>query len=109
LTNPRKIQELANLGTYEREALLSYFQLRRCLEHHSGIASDDITVHYSRFVISAAGEEIRNLPYVAPENTSIDAHFERETVFPRGTKVALTEADVENICLTLQLLIAPNV
>ena len=110
LTNPKKVDELVSLGLYERGALLSYFQLRRCLEHHGAIASDDLAVPYSRFVISAAGEEIKSLPYHAPENTAIDGFFKRETLrFPKGSKVALTEADVESICLTLQLFIGPNV
>lgn len=110
LTNPKKVQELANLDYYGRDVLLSYFQLRRCLEHHGAVPSEDVTVHYLRFVISAAGNEIKSLPYRAPEDTSIEAHFQRETLrFPKDSKVALTEADIENICLTLQLFIAPNV
>jgi hypothetical protein len=110
LTNPKKVAALVNLGSYERDTVLSYFQLRRCLEHHGAVAAADITVHFSRLVISAAGEEIKSLPYRAPENTSIEARFERGVLaIPKGTKAALNETDIENICVTLQLLIAPNV
>lgn len=37
LTNPKKIEKFAGLSNFSRKASLSYFALRRCIEHHKNI------------------------------------------------------------------------
>jgi hypothetical protein len=110
LTNPRKIDRFPGLVDGARQAALSYFGLRRCLEHHGGVPDRELRIQYHKLSIVAGGHEITKLPYVAAENTAISLRTEAETkVFPAGTDVALTEADIEKIVFTLQSIIAPEV
>lgn len=110
LTNPRKLQELSGLGTFEKQASLSYFELRRCLEHHGSVPSSDITIYFIRPVVLAGDVEITQLPYVAPENTGINLRIDRPALqFLAGQKVQLKESDAENISMTLQMLIGPEI
>jgi len=110
LTNPRKVDALSELGPFEKQASLSYFELRRCLEHHGAVPSSDITIYFIRPVVLAGDVEITQLPYVAPENIAINLRIDRPSIlFAAGQKVLLKEADVENISMTLQMLIGPEV
>ncbi len=110
LTNPRKLRELAGLGSFEHETALSYFQLRRCLEHHGAVPTSNITIYFIRPVILAGDEEITKLPHVVPENASINLRIDRPALlFPTGQRVFLTEADLENVYTTLGMLIGPEI
>jgi len=48
LSNPAKVAQFERLDTFEKEATLSYFTLRRCLEHHGGVPKEDLTITYYR-------------------------------------------------------------
>jgi hypothetical protein len=110
LSNPKKVDALDHLGQYERELLKSYFQLRRCLEHHGQVTTDDLTVHFLRLVLKAGEQEIDQLPFLAPANTGIQLSCERGILsFSAGEKVALHELDVEKLYYTLHLWIGPQI
>jgi hypothetical protein len=109
LSNPAKVGQFARLDAFEREATLSYFSVRRSLEHHAGIPQDDITVTYYRPYLQAGTAEITRLGEPLPPNTGIalTAEVPRHR-FAKGVKIALSEGEIEHIGFTIQHVIGPS-
>ncbi len=110
LTNPTKLSSLGIGSDFVKAAALSYFSLRRCLEHHNGIPDKDILLLYSKLMFSAGDEEITKLPFVAKEGANITMKLDdSERVFHAGVKVELTEHDIEQIFFTIQSVVGPQI
>jgi hypothetical protein len=110
LTNPVKLRSLGIASDFINNVALSYFSLRRCLEHHNGIPDQDIHVLYSRLTFLAGDEEITKLPFVAKEGASVTLKLDdSERVFVAGEEIQLTEQDIEQIFFTIQSVIGPQV
>jgi len=110
LTNPTKVAEFPMLADLPRKAALSYFSIRRCLEHHAGVASKALSLYTIKLTILADDQEITTLPYHAAEGTQISYRMdEASKVFVRGSRITLTEADAEGVFFTIQHVIAPEV
>lgn len=65
LTNPRKLARFPGLSDVSKRAVLSYFALRRCIEHHQSVPQEDI--HISVFHLSSSSTTLRfwNCPRTA--------------------------------------------
>lgn len=110
LTNPVKLASLGVATDFVNKAALSYFSLRRCLEHHNGIPDKDIDVLYSKLTILAGNEEITKLPFVATEGMQITMKLDdSKRTFPAGDRVQLSEHDIEQIFFTIQSIIGPQI
>jgi hypothetical protein len=109
LSNPGKVAQFDLLGSFEKEATLSYFRLRRCLEHHGGIPREDLAITYYRPYLVAGEAEITRLGELLPANTGIalTAEVPRQ-VFHGAQEIKLNEADIEHIGFTLLHVIGPS-
>jgi len=104
LTNPKKVAELALTGDDEQIAL-SYFTLRRCIEHHGSMPDSDITLYFKLIVIFAGDKEITALPYVAKAGQAISMKIDVSSkTFPAGTRITLTEDDIDHIAMTIRFM-----
>jgi hypothetical protein len=109
LSNPGKVARFDRLDSFEKEATLSYFTLRRCLEHHGGVPNADLTITYYRPYLVAGKSEITRLGESLPENTGIALTAEvPKHVFPSAKEIKLNEADIEYIGFTLVHVIGPG-
>jgi hypothetical protein len=110
LTNPKKVEQFPGLPTLARAPALSYFEVRRVLEHRGGIADKDVEFRTARMVLHAGDIEITQLPFAAPENTGISLSTrEAVRVIPKGARIELTETELENVYFTIVMVIAPAV
>jgi len=110
LTNPAKLNSLGIASDFVKNAALSYFSLRRALEHHNGISDKDIHLLYSKLTILAGKKEITQLPYFAEEGAQISMKLDDSgRTFPMGDRVQLTEHDIEQIFFTIQSVIGPQI
>lgn len=110
LRNPSKLDMFQGLGDFAKKASLSYFALRRSLEHHGGVPREDVTVHFLKHTLLAGDQEIARLPFQAEAGTQIRVRADEVSrAFLPGEKAALSEADVEAIFFTIQTLVAPSI
>jgi hypothetical protein len=110
LTNPAKLQSLAVPTDFVEKAVLSYFAVRRCLEHHNGIPDKDISLWYFKSTIFCGEEEITAVPFVAKEAATVSIKFDAvERVLSAGKKIQLTEFDIEQIFFTIQSVVGPEI
>lgn len=110
LSNPTKLGSLGIASDFVNNAALSYFSLRRCLEHHNGIPDKDIKLLYSKLTFFAGQEEITKVPFVAKEGANVTMKLDdSERVFHAGDKVQLTEYDIEQIFFTIQSVVGPQI
>jgi hypothetical protein len=110
LSNPAKLGSLGIASDFVSNAALSYFSLRRCLEHHNGIPDRDIKLLYSKLTFFGGREEITKLPFVAKEGANVTMKLDdSERVFHAGDKVQLAEHDIEQIFFTIQSVIGPQI
>ena len=110
LSNPAKLRSLGIATDFVNNAALSYFSLRRCLEHHNGIPDKDIKLLYSKLTFFAGQEEITKVPFVAKEGANVTMKLDdSERVLHAGDKVQLTEYDIEQIFFTIQFVVGPQI
>jgi hypothetical protein len=110
LTNPVKLKSLGVASDFVNNAALSYFALRRCLEHHAGILDKDINLLYFKSTIFCGEEEVTQVPFVAKEGANVSIKFdEAERVFHAGDKVQLTEYEIEQVFFTIQSVMGPQI
>lgn len=110
LTNPKKISEFSAIADLARKAALSYFAVRRCLEHRSGASSEELVLYTLKPLICVGGKEITTLPHAVDKGNAISVRMEEDTrTFVPGSIIRLTEADVEGVYFTIQHVIAPEV
>jgi hypothetical protein len=108
LSNPAKLTELGLSSDFAKKATLSYFGVRRCLEHHSGVPDRDINLWYFKPTILAGEEEITHVPYVTKEATQVSFDHVSKTC-SAGSNIQLTEYDVEQVVFTIQSVIGPEI
>lgn len=111
LTNPKKLERFIGLPIFPKAAMLSYFQIRRHLEHHSGIPNQNCSLHLMTPTVFAGDHEITSLPYITPSGGSaIKICIEQtEKNFHGGAAIALTEEDIESIYFTVNNCIIPEI
>lgn len=110
LTNPRKIAEFPTLADLPRRAALSYFSIRRTLEHYAGEAREDLHLISINLTVLADDRAIVVLPQVLAEGTQLSLQInDVAKMFIRGSRITLTEEDVEGVFLTIQHIIMPEV
>ena len=91
MTNPKKLDRFAGITNFARDAMLSYFQFRRALEHHQDIPSNDLTVPMQRPSLFVEGVEVTSLPFDVKGGNKVEVRIATEhKVFPAGRKVILT-------------------
>jgi hypothetical protein len=110
LTNPAKFKSLGVPSPAIEKAVLSYFALRRTIEHHNGVPEQDTGLWYWKSTIFCGQEEITAVPFVAKEAAQVSIKIETvERVFPAGQKIDLTESDIEQIFFTIQSVVGPEI
>jgi len=110
LSYPAKIADFQGITDEARDAALSIFTLRRCLEHHGGIPAEPAHLAYTRFTIFMAGHEMTKTPFTPPTpgTVTVKASHERK-IFPAGTPITITEQDLEHVMVTINTRIAGEI
>ncbi len=109
LTNPGKVERFDRLDTFEREATLAYFAVRRCLEHHGGVPTSELSITYYRPYLVAGTSEITRLGEPLPENTGVSLTAEvPKRQLAVGKPISISEAEIEFIAFTLQHVVGPG-
>ena len=110
LTNPRKLARFPGLSDVSKRAVLSYFALRRCIEHHQSVPQEDIHVSVWSFKLFIDDVEILELPAHCTEGQTVSYRvFGEERSFPKGSKVTLDPNDVHSIVVALRGSISPEI
>ncbi len=111
LTNPKKLDRFSTIDvSLAREPALSYFQLRRAIEHHGSRPLRSIVLRFARLKLLAGSDEITEMGRPLPENTGISLGMQVESrEFIAGQPIKLRETELEHISFTIQHLIAPEI
>jgi len=110
LTNPKKLARFDGLCDVSKQAVLGYFALRRCLEHHQSVAHEDIHVSVWGHRLFLDDTEVKELPIHCPEGQTVAYRISGvERFFPKGSRVSLDFKDVYSIVVALRGSIAPEI
>jgi hypothetical protein len=110
LSNPKKLGRFPGLSEVSKRAVLGYFALRRCIEHHQSIPQDDIHVSVWSYKLFIDEVEILQLPAHCTEGQTVQYRvFGEERVFRKGSKLTLDAPDVHSIVVALRGSIAPEI
>jgi hypothetical protein len=110
LTNPKKVGMLAGLPEWIRDSMLAMFAIRRALEHHAGVAKNDIRLGLRRTILSIGDEELKNLPMEVKGGGTLSIKIvEAETHLTANTSIRLSDIDIEYLFFTLQSIIGPAI
>lgn len=110
LSNPKKLARFPGLSEVSKRAVLSYFALRRCIEHHQFVPQDDIQVSVWSYKLFVDDVEILQLPAHCTEGQTVEYRvFGEARMFPKGSKVTLDPQDVHSIIVALRGSIAPEI
>jgi hypothetical protein len=110
LSNPKKLARFPGLSEVSNRAVLSYFALRRCIEHHQSIPQDDIQVSVWLYKLFVDDAEILQLPAHCAEGQTVQYRvFGEARIFPKGSKVTLDPQDAHSIIVALRGSIAPEI
>lgn len=110
LTNPKKVAFFPGIADIARDASLSYFAVRRCLEHHGGRPAEELTLRYGRLKLLSGDMEFTQAGQSGLPGVGISLGMDHSTrVIPPGAAVALTEEELEHIVFTIKCLIGPEV
>jgi hypothetical protein len=105
LTNPKKIESFLGLRQWSKDAALSLFALRRCYEHHGGVAESDFTIRYGATRIFGGDQEIGSLPFMLHAGQGLSLRrIEKEIDVKAGKPVQLTEQEFRDIVFTIEVL-----
>ncbi|MFA5946307.1 MAG: hypothetical protein WC802_05385 [Patescibacteria group bacterium] len=97
-TVPDKIKDIAN----------GYNKIRVAVRHHRGVANQEFSISLYRLRPTINGRDIENLPVIAKEGEVVGIKTEIvQRHFKPGDVVALSEDEVHQIVMTLQLIIGP--
>jgi len=110
LSNPKKLTTFAGINDLSRRAALSYFSVRRAIEHHGHSPQTNIDLVFGRMRLLAGDAEIVETGQVLPEGTGISVglhHSMRELA--SGIEIAVREDELEHVAFTIQLLIGPEI
>ncbi len=102
LKNPDKIRSFPGIMEVALDSALSYFSIRRCVEHHGGRPQEELTLRYPRLRLLFAGVEAKpGMP--GPVGVGLDLGMGYESrALPPGEPVALTEEELEHAVFTIQ-------
>ena len=108
-SSPSKLESFPGIFPFAREAALSFFDLRTCIEHHAGRAKRDLTLRYWRPKLMSGDMELTKpgQPGKVGEGISLGADHVAKSV-PAGSLVRLEEAELETIAMTVTLIIGPE-
>jgi len=112
LSNPKKLAEFPGIVQIANDSCLSYFSVRRCLEHHGGRAAEDLVISYGRLKLIAGdgSMEFTQPGQPGPPGVGINLSMDHTSrVLPAGNAVALKEDELEHIVFTIQMLIGPEI
>ncbi len=110
LSNPKKLGFFPGIDPIARDSSLSYFSVRRCLEHHGGRPAEDLIIWYGRLKLIAGDMEITQAGQAAPPGVGISLGMDHTSrVLAAGAMVGLKEDELEHIVFTVQNLIGPEV
>lgn len=110
LSNPKKLARFPSLSEVAKRALLSYFALRRCIEHHQSVPQDDIHVSVWAHKLFIDNVEVPQLPARCTEGQRVEYRIiGEERIFLKGSKIALDSQDVHSIIVALRGSIAPEI
>jgi hypothetical protein len=110
LSSPKKLALFPGIDKFANEAALSYFSVRRAIEHYGGRSHDDIALRFGRLKFLAGDTEITRSGQAAAPGVGISVgmdHASRE--IPAMSEVSIREDELEHIAFTIQHLIAPEV
>lgn len=110
LTNPKKLAFFPGIAAIARDSSLSYFAVRRCLEHHGGRPAEDLSLWYGRLKLLFGDVEITQAGQAGPPGVGISLGMDHTSrMIPAGAAVALTEDELEHIVFTVKSLIGPEI
>ncbi len=110
LTNPKKLNYFPSLSDFSKRAALSYFALRRSLEHHQGMPQEDIEIHVYRQKLFIDDVETTELPAVCHGGQMVQLRLVTDRkILPMGTRVILSPEDAHAIVFTIRVALAPEV
>lgn len=110
LSNPKKLARFDGLSEVAKRAALGYFALRRCIEHHQGIAQEEIHVSVWLHKLFIDNIEVTELPAHCREGQNVQYRLiGAERVFAKGSRVTLSPQDVHSIVFALRGPIAVEV
>jgi hypothetical protein len=110
LSNPKKLARFPGLSEISKCAVLSYFALRRCIEHHQSVPQDDIHVSVWAHKLFIDDLEVLQLPARCTEGQRVEYRIiGEERIFLKGSKVTLDSQDVHSIIVALRGSIAPEI
>lgn len=86
---------------------LSYFALRRCIEHHNAIPHEKIRLLFRKLTLLVEDEEIRELPHNVEAGGRVGIRIDDDHKdFKKGKPVELTEVELEQIVFSIKATIA---
>jgi len=110
LTNPKKLKRFSGLSSWSVETLNGYFALRRCLVHHSGVATRPINLRYKTLALKVNGREVQGLPATMEAGDHLGVGpVEHIRSVQTGEKVRLTEDEIVGLHFTMIQIIEPEV
>jgi hypothetical protein len=110
ITNPKKLARFDGLSDLARQTALEYFALRRCLEHHQGIPTEEIRLFTWQPKPYVDDVEITELPALVTQGQTIQVKFVwNEKIFQPGCRVILVPEDLHAIAVTLRLGLASEI
>ncbi len=110
LTNPKKLARFPGLSEISKHAVLGYFALRRCIEHHQSVPQEDIHVSVWSHKLFIDDVEILQLPAHCREGQKVEYRvFGEERIFRKGSRITLDAQDVHSIVVALRGSIAPEI
>jgi len=110
LSNPKKLARFPGLSEVSKRAVLGYFAVRRCIEHHQSVPQNDIHVSVWTHRLFIDNVEIFQLPARCTEGQKVEYRIiGEERVFLQGSKLMLDVKDVHSIIVALRGSIAPEI
>jgi hypothetical protein len=110
LRNPDKIAAFIDIAEIARASALSYFEVRRAIEHHGGRTAKDVTLRFARLRLMVGDQEISKPGVVVGEGQSVGLSMNHESRVLRANEpIWIGESELEHIMFTIQHLIGPEV
>lgn len=111
ISNPEKINY--DLSTFSKDASLGYFSIRNSIGHHKRIADRDMKLLYQGFNLVAIKDD-EELSIFQPTELKKGeklafGYREYERKIQKGELISISEAEIEGVVATLELMIAPEI
>ncbi len=111
IPNPEKIKY--DLSIFSKDASLGYFSIRNSIGHHKRIADRDMKLLYRGFNLVAIKDD-EELSILQPTELKKGeklafGYKEHERKIQKGELISISEAEIEGVVTTLELIIAPEI